>query len=95
MEAHPTLGCIQDQSSWGWVLQITIRSCVNPSQCLNGCVPSFFRLEQNRVIGIRTLHAPDCLPFLAPSDGLLKWESTATYFHCAVKHRDRGRERLF
>lgn len=29
MEAHPTLGCIQDQNSWGWVLGITIRSCVN------------------------------------------------------------------
>lgn len=25
MEAHPTLCCIQDQSSWGWVLQITIQ----------------------------------------------------------------------
>lgn len=24
-EAHPTLCCIQDQSSWSWVLQITIQ----------------------------------------------------------------------
>lgn len=27
--AHTTLACIQDQNSWGWVLQITTRSCVN------------------------------------------------------------------
>lgn len=25
MEAHTTLCCIHDQSSWGWVLQITIQ----------------------------------------------------------------------
>lgn len=95
MEAHPILGCIQDQSSWGWVLQITIRSCMNFSWCLNGSVPSLLQWEQNRAIGLGPcMHLTVCHSWLFPT-ALGSGTRLQPTFRRAVKHRDKGCERLF
>lgn len=63
MEAHPTLGCIQDQNSGLGLTNHHQELC--ELQCPNGSFPSLIPWEQNRTIGIRTLCAPGCLPLLA------------------------------
>lgn len=69
MEAHPTLGCIQDQNSWGWVLQITTRSCVNFS-VLTALFLHSFGGNRTRLLGLD----PVC-PRLPATPGSSLWSS--------------------
>lgn len=69
MEAHPTLGCIQDQNSWGWVLQITTRSCVNFS-VLTALFLHSFGGNRTRLLGLD----PVC-PRLPATPGSSPWSS--------------------
>lgn len=66
MEAHSTLGCIQDQNSWGWVLQITTRSCVNFS-VLTALFLHSFGGNRTGLLGLEPcVHLTACQSWLFP-----------------------------